>query len=143
MFGHHREAGTHEPPEAQVEIHLELDIDDVEKAVIAFLHGPSDGSRQALLAELDKLDAQIDLGDAYAGSIADSVIFGHAPKGSVLGETSSHPTGESVPGAVLQAQVILVRAAKNVIRGSDAGALADLRTASDSLEALRAQPGDG
>jgi len=144
MFGHHRRAGTPQPSDAQVEIHLELDLNEVEKTVSAFLQNPTDGLRQAMLAELDKLDAQIDLGDTYAASIVDSGIFGQAPKGSVLGETSSHSITESVPGAVLQAQVALVRAAKNVVRarGVDAGALTELRAASDSLKALQDQPED-
>ncbi|HVA05503.1 MAG TPA: hypothetical protein VNG12_02060 [Acidimicrobiales bacterium] len=145
MFGHHRGAGTSQPSDAQVEIHLELDLHEVEETVVAFLENPTDGSRHAMLAELDKLDAQIDLGDAYAASVVDSGIFGQTSKGSVLGETSSHSITEPVPGAVLQAQVALVRAAKNVVRarGADATALTELRAASDSLKALQDQPGDG
>lgn len=144
MFGHHRGAGTNRPSDAQVEIQLERDLSEVQGAVSAFLQNPTDGSRQAMLAGLDKLDAQIDLGDTYAASIVDSGIFGQAPKGSVLGETTSHSISESVPGAVLQAQVALVRAAKNVVRvrGVDAGALTELRAASDSLKSLQVQPED-
>jgi len=145
MFGHHRGTGTPEPPEAQVEMHLELDIDEVEKSVTTFLQNPTDGSRKALLEELEKLDSQISLGDAYAASIVDSGIYGQSSKGSVLGETSSHSFAESVPGALFQAQVALVRAAKDVVRGRglNAAALADLRAASDTLEALQTQPEGG
>ncbi len=142
MFGRHHGAEAPRPSDAQVEIHLELDLDEVGRSVSAFLQDPTEGSRRALSEELDTLDAQIDLGDTYAASIVDSSIFGQSPKGSVLGETSSHSIAESVPGAVLQAQITLVRAAKNVVRdhGVDPGAVSDLRAASDSLEALQSRP---
>jgi hypothetical protein len=145
MFGHQRGAGIPDEPEAQVEMHLELDIDEVEKSVTSFLQNPTDGSRKALLDELEKLDDQISLGDSYAASIVDSGVLGQSSKGDVLGETSSHPFVEEVPSAFFRAQVALVRAAKNVVRGRglDAAALADLRAASDALNALQTQPEGG
>jgi hypothetical protein len=139
MFGDHPGAGDTDPEEAQVDFHLELDLADVEATVSSFLQNPTDGPRKALLAELDKLDAQIDLGDTYAASIVDSGVLGQSPKGDVLGQTSSNSLVEPVPGELLQAQVGLVRAAKDVVRGRglDAGALTDLRAASDALQALQ------
>jgi hypothetical protein len=111
MFGRRRR----EAPDttAQVDVHLEWDVDAVRQTVIDFLQDPSDSSRQALLAALKRLDSQIDLGDAYSESVLDSSFFGQAPKGTILGETSSHSMAEEVPDAVLRAQILLVRAAKS------------------------------
>jgi hypothetical protein len=126
--------------EAQVEVHLEWDIDSVERAVAAFLDTASDGARQSLVTAIDRLDSQVDLSDRYSESIVDSPIFGYATKGDVLGETSSNPLAEEVPGAVLRAQVALVRAAKSAVRNQGPHSLADLRTASASLAAIRDHP---
>jgi hypothetical protein len=131
MFGRRRR----EAPDttAQVDVHLEWDVDAVRQAVIAFLQDPGDSSRQALIAALERLDSQIELGDAYSESVLDSSFFGQAPKGTILGETSSHSMAEEVPGVVLRAQIALVREAKSAIRGPNPGTLQDLRTASASL----------
>jgi hypothetical protein len=136
MFGRHHDKGAPQEAEAQVEVHLEWDIEAVRRAVIAFLQSPGDGSRRSLLAALERLDNQIDLGDTYARSIVDPSLFGQAPEGAVVGETSSHSTAQEVPGAVLRAQVTLVRAAKDAIRDLNPGTLGDLRTASASLASV-------
>ena len=141
MFGRHPDKEASENPEAAVEVHLEWDIDAVQQAVVTFLQNPNDGARQSLLTELEKLDNQIDLGDAYAASVVDSPIFGVAPKGAVLGETSSHSMAEEVPGPVVRAQVTLVRAAKTAIRDPSPGAIGELRTASDALASVDSQSG--
>lgn len=139
MFGRHRKEAP-QNTEADVEVHLEWDIDAVQQAVTAFLQNASDGARQSLVVVLDRLDSQIDLGDAYAASVADSPVFGQAPKGDVLGETSSNSMAEEVPGAVLRAQVALVRAAKVAVQDPSPSSLEDLRTTSVSLAAASGQP---
>jgi hypothetical protein len=141
MVGKHADKEGPEIPEAAVEVHLEWDIDAVQQAVVAFLRNPNDGARQSLLTELEKLDNQLDLSDAYAASVDDSPIFGSALKGDVLGETSSHSMAEEVPGPVVRAQVALVRAAKTAIRDPSPGAIGELRTASDALAGVDGQSG--
>lgn len=144
MFGRHRHTGPAAgaaPPEAAVEVHLEWDIEAVQQAVVAFLQNPGESARQSLLAGLEKLDNQIDLGDAYAASVVNSPIFGQAPKGGVLGETSSHSMAEDVPSPVVRAQISLVRAAKAAVREPTSGAVEELRAANDALAALDSQSG--
>jgi len=140
LFGRHRDNEPAQNTEADVEVHLEWDIDAVQQAVTAFLENSSDGSRQSLVAVLDRLDNQVDLSDSYAASIAGSPLFGQAPKGDVLGETSSHSMAEEIPGAVLRAQVALVRAAKIAVQDPSPNTLEDLRTCSASLAAASGQP---
>jgi hypothetical protein len=87
IFGRQKDKEAPEsgvPSETAVDVHLEWDIEAIQKAVVAFLQSPSDDARQSLLAELEKLDNQIDLSDTYAASIVGSPIFGQAPKGAVL-----------------------------------------------------------
>jgi hypothetical protein len=94
-----------------------------------------------LVTVLDRLDDQVDLGDAYAASVVRSPLFGQTPKGDVLGETSNTPMAEEVPGAVFRAQVALVRAAKAAIQNPGQGSLETLRAASAALAAASGQPG--
>jgi len=140
LFGRHRDTGPPQNTEADVEVHLEWDIDAVQQAVAAFLQNASDGSRQSLVAVLDTLDSQLDLSDTYAASIAGSPLFGQAPKGDVLGETSSHSMAEEIPGAVLRAQIALVRAAKTAVQDPSPSTIEGLRTCSASLAAASGQP---
>ncbi len=140
MFGRHRRQGDPPNAEAEVEVHLEWDIEAVEQAVAKFLEVGGDASRQALLEALETLDSQIDRSDTYEDSIVDSPVFGIASKGSVLGETSSHPLSEEVPDRVVRAQVDLVRAAKDVIRDPSPATLEALRTANASLAEVVGTP---
>ena len=146
IFGRQKGKGAPEsgvPSEIAVDAHLEWDIEAVQKAVVAFLQSPSDGARRSLLAELEKLDNQIDLSDTYAASILGSPIFGQAPKGAVLGETGSHSMAEEVPSTVVQAQIALVRAAKTTIRDPSPEAIGELRAASDVLAGIDTRSGSG
>jgi hypothetical protein len=138
MFGRQRHGEDPPNAEAEVEVHLETDIDAVQQAVATFLQVGGEGSRQALLATLETLDNQIDRSDAYEASIVGSPVFGGASKGSVLGETSTYPLAEEVPDRVVRSQVALVRAAKNVIRDPSPHTLHELRSASDSLTEAQA-----
>ncbi len=140
MFGRHRNDEPPQNTEADVDVHLEWDIDAVQQAVTAFLQNASDGSRQSLVAVLGRLDSQIDLSDAYAANIVGSPLWGQAPKGDVLGETSSTPMAEEIPGAVVRVQVALVRAAKAAVRDPSPSSLEDLRTTNASLAAASGRP---
>jgi hypothetical protein len=140
MFGRHRHREATENTVTAVDVHLEWDVDAVQEAVITFLRDASDGGRQSLARALETLDNQINLSDAYAESILDASIFGQAPKGAVLGETSSHSMAEEVPGDVLRAQIALVRAAKAVVRDPTPSAIDELRTVSTSLATAIGKP---
>ena len=139
MFGRHRNDELPQNTEADVDVHLEWDIDAVQQAVTAFLQNASDGSRQSLVAVLGRLDSQIDLSDAYAANIVGSPLWGQAPKGDVLGETSSTPMAEEIPGAVVRVQVALVRAAKAAVRDPSPGAAS--KTCAPQTAALAAASG--
>lgn len=141
LFGRHRNTEAPQSTEADVEVHLEWDIDAVQQAVTAFLQNAGDGERQSLVTVLDRLDDQVDLGDAYTASVVGSPLFGQTPKGDVLGETSSTPMAQEVPGAVFRAQVALVRASKAAIQNPGPSSLETLRTASAALAAASGQPG--
>jgi hypothetical protein len=145
IFGRHHDKTTLDqagPPETAVGVHLEWEIEAVQEAVLAFLESPIDDTKQALVADLEKLDTQIDLSDEYAASIVDSPIFGQAPKGAVLGETSSHSMAEDVSSTVVQAQIALVRAAKAAVRDPSPGTLGELRAASNALASMGGQSAD-
>jgi hypothetical protein len=129
MFGRHRDRDAPPTPDAEVDVHLEWDIDAVRQAVATFLQSGGGGARHALVSALEELDRQIDLGDTYTEGIVDSPLFGQAPKGAIVGQTSSHSMAEVVPAAVFGAQIALVRAAKHAVVDPSPGALADLRKA--------------
>jgi hypothetical protein len=144
IFGRHQDKevpGNAVPSEAAVDVRLEWDIEAVQKAIEAFLQSQSDITRKALLAQLEKLDNQIDLSDTHASSIVGSPIFGRAPKGAVLGETGSHSMAEEVPSAVVQAQIALVRSAKTTIRDPSPTAFGELRAANDILAGMDRRSG--
>ena len=79
VFGRHPERKGVENPNAEIEVHLESDIDAVQQAVATFLQNSSEGARQTLLTELERFHNKIDLGDAYPASVVGSPIFGSAP----------------------------------------------------------------
>jgi hypothetical protein len=137
VFGHHRHTAATQNTVVEVDAHLEWDVEAVQWPVAVFLNAGEEESRQLLMTALERLGDQIDLGDAYVESIVDSAIFGQAPKGTILAETSRHSIAEEIPETVLQAQVSLVRTAKNAMRDPNPGILEDLQNASAALEAAR------
>ena len=122
-----------------VDATLESDIDDVEQAVARYLGDATAAPRAALLAALERLDDRTDQSDQYQNSVIGSAAIGFAAKGEVLGETSLDPVVEQVPPDELQAQVALVRAAKDEIRGPTPATLASLQAAHAALAATRGQ----
>ena len=113
-----------------VDATLEGDIDEVEQAVARYLGDATDASRAALLAALERLDDRTDQSDQYQNSVIGSAAIGFAAKGEVLGETSLDPVVDPVPSDELRAQVALVRAAKDEIRGPSPATFASLQAAS-------------
>jgi hypothetical protein len=122
-----------------VDATLEGDIDEVEQAVARYLGDATDASRAALLAALERLDDRTDQSDQYQNSVIGSAAIGFAAKGEVLGETSLDPVVDQVPSDELRAQVALVRAAKDEIRGPSPATFASLQAASAALTATRSQ----
>jgi hypothetical protein len=120
-----------------VDANLELALGAVEEAVDAYLQDPSSPLRPQLLASLQSLDQLIDDSDAYESSTIGSAAFGYSTKGSVIGETSSASAAEEIPGAELQAQTVLVKAAKEEVRAATAETLRQLRAAQHTLAAVR------
>lgn len=142
MFRRHKvQAGGNEEP-VQVDAALEGDVARVEQSVAEYLHDPTDATRGSLLAALEALDDQTDRGDAYHESVIGSGALGYASKGEVLGETGIDSVVDEVWSTELQAQVAMVNAAKNEVRGPTADTLAALQSASAALAATR-DPGSG
>ncbi len=120
-----------------VDVQLEDSLRDIEGLVGGYLRSPQDeAARQALLAELEKLDDQTARADAYSDFRAVAVRY-QVPRSELVGATSDTSTGEDVPGTEFKAQVALVKAAKNAIRNPAAEAQSALRRASDELAEVR------
>jgi hypothetical protein len=116
-----------------VDVTLEDDLHTVQQGIDAYLQNPTAAVRKQLLTVLERLDDQIDRSDAYEGSIRGSAAFGYSSKGSVIGETSSASAAEQIPGPVLQAQTVLIKAAKEEVTVPTPETLAQLRAANDAF----------
>ena len=139
MFGRHKDQqGAGQEP-VQVDAALEGDVARVEQSVTAYLQSQTDAARRSLVAALEKLDDQTDQSDAYRESVIGSGALGYASKGEVLGETSIDSVVDEVPSSELTAQLALVRAAKDEVRGPSTATFASLQAASASLAATRSQ----
>jgi hypothetical protein len=139
MFGRHKKKAGGGDSRISVNAILEGDIAQVEQSVADYLINPTDDSRRSLQAALERLDAQTDQSDAYGESVIGSGALGYASKGEVLGETGIDSVVDEVPSAELTAQLDLVRAAKEEVRGPTAANLATLRSASSALAGVRNQ----
>ena len=120
--------------EVDVDLTLEIDISGVVKAVDEYLDTPTDRLRNGLLTELEKLDAQTDLSDAYHGRL--DFPLG-PPQSWVVGATNDVPEAEDIPAPEFEAQVALVKTAKIEVTRPTPETLADLR---DARQALAAWP---
>jgi len=126
-----------------VDVQLEDDIGKIEGLVGGYLRSPQDEvTRQALLAELDKLDDQTARADAY-GNFRSVLVRYQVPRSWVIGATSDTSTAEDVPSAEFRAQVALVKAAKNAIRETTAEAQSALQRANDDLAEVRRHEAGG
>jgi len=80
-----------------VDVQLEDEIRKIEGLVGGYLRSPQDeATRQALLAELEKLDDQTARADAYSNVKAVLVRY-QVPRSWVIGATSGTSTGEDPP----------------------------------------------
>lgn len=130
-------AGPSSSASMAVDARLEDRIRGIEGLVGGYLRSPQDeATRQALLAELEKLDDQTARADAYSDLKAVTVRY-QVPRSELIGATSDTSTGEDVPGAEFKAQVALVKAAKDAIRNPTTEAQSALRRASDELAEVR------
>jgi hypothetical protein len=143
MFGRHKKQASGEAAHIQVEVALESGLNRVEQSVADYLKDPTGSARRSLLAALEALDDQAGQSDAYEGSVIGSGAVGYSSKGEVLGETSIDPVVDEIPSAELDAQVSLVTAAKDEVRGPTPVTFAALRSASATLAAARDQRAAG
>ena len=126
-----------------VDARLEDHIREIEGLVGGYLRSPQDeAARQALLAELDKLDDQTARADAY-GNFRSVLVRYQVPRSWVTGATSGTSTAEDVPSAEFKAQVALVKAAKDAIRDTTAEAQSALQKANDELAEVRRHEAGG
>ncbi len=135
MFGH-----DGDQDEVAVDAALASDLTAVEEAVSAYVRDPSDDLRNQLLLALEALDEQINQSDAYESSVIGSGALGFSSKGSVVGETSAASAAEEIPEAELQAQTVLIRAAKQEVTTPSPEHLAALEAAQGRLAARRSSP---
>jgi hypothetical protein len=138
MFGRQKHQAD-EGEDVSVDATLELDLAAVEQSIQRYLGDPSVDRRTELVALLERLDQQIDLGDAYESSALGSAAFGYSSKGSVIGETSSASPAEDVPESVLRAQMVLIRAAKREVTAPTPDTYAELRAANQALSVDRSK----
>ena len=120
-----------------IDVQLEDHIREIEGLVGGYLRSPQDqAARQALLAELDKLDDQTARADAY-GNFKAVLVRYQVPGSPLIGATSAASTAQDVPSAEFKAQVALVKAARNAIRDPTAEAQSALQRAHDELAEVR------
>jgi hypothetical protein len=139
MFGRKKKQADGGEGRVQVDAALESHVTRVEHSVAEYLTDPTDASRRSLLAALHTLDEQTDQSDAYEGSVIGSGAVGYASKGEVIGETSIDSVVDEVPSQELHAQIALVQAAKNEVRGPTTETFAALQSAQAALGATRDQ----
>ena len=136
-FGRRKRDGASQDQVMAVDVQLADHIREIEGLVAGYLRSPQDeATRQALSAELDELDDQTARADAYGNSRSVLVRY-QVPRSWVIGAASDTSTAEDVPGAEFEAQVALVKAAKNAIRDTTAEAQSALQRANDELAEVR------
>lgn len=107
----------------------------VESEVDTYLRHQTSESLHALGEALARLDAQTADSDAWIAGVTDTASWGVDPKGTVIGETGNVPIVEDVPGAELNAQIELVKAARREVQDptpQNAGTLQTVRAALDA-----------
>ena len=109
----------------------------LESEVDAYLQHQTSQQLQALEEALAQLDAQTAESDAWIEGVTNTASWGVDPKGTVIGETGSFPIAEDVTGADLNAQIELVKAAKQVVLNDTPQTLRALTQARAALDATR------
>jgi hypothetical protein len=94
------------------------------------------------VASLGRLDEQIERSEAFDTNRSGAFTFGSAPSLAIVGDATDNPIVEQVVAAEFQAQVTLVRAAKDEVRDPSPGALEALRSASAALTEARSRSRD-
>lgn len=112
---------------------LETDIRSVENVVERYLTTSTDELREKLLAELERLDDWVALGDAYLARFS----LPGALQSQVIGATTLSPVAEEVPSPEFEAQIALVKAAKQEVLRHTPETLAELRAAAEELATFR------
>jgi hypothetical protein len=111
--GRGKRGGASQDQAMAVDAELEDHIRAIEGLAGGYLRNPQDeATRQALAAELEKSDDQTARADAYSNFRAVLVRY-QVPRSPLIGATFDTSIGEDVPGAGFQAQVALVKAARN------------------------------
>lgn len=142
-FARRKRGGASHDQVMAVDVQLEDHIRKIESLVGGYMRSPQDeATRQALLAELEKLDDQTARADAYSNFRSVLVRY-QVPRSWVTGATSDTSTAEDVPSAEFIAQVALVKAARNAIRDTTAEAQSALRRANDELAEVRRREAGG
>jgi hypothetical protein len=141
-MGPHDE-GDEAHDELTVDAAFEDDLRDVEASVVAYLERPDDDRRATLVASLERLDDQIARSESFDSNSSVGFAFGSAPRIAIIGESTGNPVVEPILPAEFQAQVALVRAAKDEVQEPSPRALAALRVASAELSELRSQGSSG
>ena len=142
-FGRRKRGGASQDEVLAVDAQLEDHIREIEDLVGGYLRNPQDqATRYALAAGLDKLDDQTARADAYSNFRSVLVRY-QVPRSWLIGATSDTSIGEDVPGAEFKAQVALVQAAKDAIRGSTAEAQSALQRANKELAEVRRREAGG
>jgi Arc/MetJ-type ribon-helix-helix transcriptional regulator len=143
-FGRQERGGVGQDQVMAVDVQLEDHIRKIEGLVGDYLRSPQDEAiRQTLVAELEKLDDQTARAHAH-NNIKLLLTRYQLPQRSLLiGATSDVSIGEDVPSPEFQAQVALVKAARNAIRDTTAEAQSALQSANDELAEVRRREAGG
>jgi hypothetical protein len=142
-FGRRKRSGASQDELMAVDVQLEDHIRTIEDLVRGYLRNPqNEATRQALVAELEKFDDQTARADAYS-NLRSVLVRYQVPRSWLIGATSDTSIGEDVPGAEFQAQVALVKAAKNAVRDTTAAAQSALQKANDELAEVRRRDAGG
>jgi hypothetical protein len=120
-----------------VDATLQRELRAVERDVDAYLQHQTSEHLHALEEALARLDAQTADSDAWIAGVTNTASWGVDPKGTVIGETGNFPVAEDVPGAEFNAQIELVKAAKQVVQNATPQTLGALQEARAALDALR------
>jgi hypothetical protein len=119
-----------------VAIALELGITRVVESVDAYLATPSERGRAELLRVLGLLDDETAAADAYTGLWTPAARYGGPGISHALGATSAYSAVGEEPVKVFDAQVVLVRAAKQQVLNPSAANLEALRSAAEVLHGM-------
>jgi hypothetical protein len=121
----------------QVDATLQRLLGAVEREVDEYLRHQTPELLHALEQALARLDAQTAESDAWISGVTNTASWGVDPKGTVVGETGSFTIAEDVPSAELNAQIELVKAAKQVVQRATTQTVGALEQARVGLEESR------